>query len=386
MFPEASLNVALRVRNDAVETVLIRSTRMVRAARMFANKKPSEVLQLLPAVFSLCGTAQALTGMAAMEKAAAIATSPRQKAARALLILAETASEHALSIARDWPALAGAEPRFDLAKRIRKCLSGLRMLLYPAGDWLHLGGGALAPDLPRITDALAQARQAATQLLGHDVDELVLPIAFQAWMDSAPSHLPAPHLPAHVWRQGQAGLGASAFLPMPELGPPDLAVRLAQDRDGLYLARPDCAGRVFETGCLAHWSWHPLIVDLVEQHGHGLLARLAARLIALAGALREMEERAEELAPEPANDLPGLDGEGIALTEAARGLLAHRVILKDDRIEHYQILAPTEWNFHPEGPLVRALTGLAAGADLHHRARLLVHALDPCVACTISLE
>lgn len=381
MFSEAGISVSLRVRDGAVAAVLIRSTRMVQAARLFAKRPPTEVLQLLPTVFSLCGTAQAMTGLAAMEKAAAITASPAQKAARALLVLAETVTEHGLTIARDWPVLAGAPPRLDHAKRIRGALAGLRGVLYPQGDWLSPGGGGLAADYDRIFAAIDQARQSITELMGHDIGELVLPIAFQAWLERDPTHLPG-----LVQARGWAGIGAAPFLPMPEMGPPDLAARMATDRDGQYLARPDCAGRVFETGSLAHWSWHPLISDLVERYGAGLLPRLAARLVALAEGLREMEELTRDLRPEPACSLPGLSGAGLALTEAARGLLAHRVVLNDGKISQYQILAPTEWNFHPEGPLARILLGLPADPDLEWKARLLVNALDPCVACAITLE
>lgn len=381
MFSEAGLSVSLRIRDDRVAAVLIRSTRMVQAARLFAKRPPAEVLHLLPAVFSLCGTAQAMTGLNAMEKAAAITASSAQKAARALLVLAETVTEHGLTIARDWPVLAGGQPRLDHAKRIRGALAGLRGTLFPQGDWLSPGGGTLVADHDRIRTAIDQARQSITQLLGHDIGELVLPIAFQAWLERDPAHLPG-----LVQAKGWAGIGAGPFLPMPELGPPDLAARMATDRDGQYLARPDCAGRVFETGSLAHWSWHPLISDLMDRHGAGLLPRLAARLVALAEGLREMEELVRDLKQEPACSLPGLSGEGLALTEAARGLLAHRVVLKDGKISQYQILAPTEWNFHPEGPLVRALHGLPAGPDLEWQARLLVNALDPCVACAITQE
>lgn len=381
MFPDASLHVTLRVRAGVVETALVRSTRVVQAARMFAARPPAEVLQLLPAVFSLCGTAQAITGLTAMEKAAAIPTSPMQKAARSLLVLAETVSEHGLTLARDWPLLARAKPKLEQAKRIRYALAGLRTDLYPKGDWLHLGGGALKPDHARIRQAIEQVRQALVELLGHDIDELVLPIAFDAWSKSGIGQLPA-----YVQAKGWAGVGSAPFLPMPELGPPDLAARLATDHDGLYLSRPDCAGRVFETGSLAHWHWHPLVADLKDRFGPTLLPRLAARMVALAEGLREMAHLVNDIGDEPAADLPRLNGEGIALTEAARGLLVHRVVLRDGKVNQYQILAPTEWNFHPEGPLVRMLTGLAADPDLDERARLLIHALDPCVNCTVSQE
>ncbi|MGE4278840.1 MAG: nickel-dependent hydrogenase large subunit [Magnetospirillum sp.] len=382
MFTEASLHLTLRVDGPSVRTVLVRSSRMVQAARLFAGKQPVEVLQLLPAVFSLCGSAQALTGLAAMEKAAAIAASPAQKAARNLLLLAESVSEHGLTIARDWPLLAGAAPSLDHAKRLRHALAGLRKALYPDGDWLHLGGGQLAPDTDTIASIITQCRDTLTQLVGNDLDEVVQPIAFQAWLQRESNPLLA-LVTSRCWQ----GLGASAaFMPMPERGPPDLSARLQTDREGIYLARPDCAGRVFETGPLAHWYWHPLLTDLTDRFGTGLMTRLAARLVLLAESLREMAEHAHDLRAEPAAPLPRLDGHGLALTEAARGMLAHRVVLKEGLVGEYQILAPTEWNFHPEGPLVRMLTGAPADQDLELRARLLVHAMDPCVACTIEVE
>jgi len=382
MFTEASLHVTLRVDGPSVRTVLVRSTRLVQAARLFAGKPPAEVLQLLPAVFSLCGTAQALTGLAAMEKAAAIAASPAQKAARALLLLGETVSEHGLTIARDWPLLAGATPSLDHAKQLRHALAGLRKALYPEGDWLHLGGGQLRPDLDSIQAIIAQCHATLTQLIGHDLDELVQPIAFHAWLQRETN----PLLSLVTSRCWQSVGASAAFMPMPELGPPDLSVRLQTDYDGIYLSRPDCAGRVFETGPLAHWHWHPLLADLFDRFGSGLLTRLAARLVLLAESLREMAEHAHDLRTEPSAPLPRLDGHGLALTEAARGLLAHRVVLKEGLVGEYQILAPTEWNFHPEGALVRMLTGAPADQDLELRARLLIHAMDPCVACTIAVE
>jgi coenzyme F420-reducing hydrogenase alpha subunit len=81
------------------------------------------------------------------------------------------------------------------------------------------------------------------------------------------------------------------------------------------------------------------------------------------------------------------DGEGLAAVQTARGLLLHRARVRDGRVADYQIVAPTEWNFHPDGPLARGLAGMAAddGDTLARRARLAVQALDPCVGCTIEV-
>ncbi len=78
--------------------------------------------------------------------------------------------------------------------------------------------------------------------------------------------------------------------------------------------------------------------------------------------------------------------QGLAWVEMARGLLIHQVTLDDaapgvtPRVRACQVLAPTEWNFHPEGVAAQALASLPADApDLPARVGLLMAALDPCV-------
>ena len=78
------------------------------------------------------------------------------------------------------------------------------------------------------------------------------------------------------------------------------------------------------------------------------------------------------------------EGEGLAWCEMARGLLVHRVRLHDDGrgepcVAEYDVLAPTEWNFHPHGAVAQALA-----MDLDERAaRVLAAAFDPCVSVRV---
>lgn len=72
---------------------------------------------------------------------------------------------------------------------------------------------------------------------------------------------------------------------------------------------------------------------------------------------------------------------GRALVETARGLLMHEIVLEGERIVDYLIVAPTEWNFHPNSVLFKHLLG-ASAADriaLQQRIAQLVATLDPCV-------
>jgi Ni,Fe-hydrogenase I large subunit len=79
----------------------------------------------------------------------------------------------------------------------------------------------------------------------------------------------------------------------------------------------------------------------------------------------------------------------LAQVEAARGRLVHRVDI-DDRgmIQRYQILAPTEWNFHPRGIVRKGLGNLQGRNDeeLDQLARIFINAVDPCVGYSLSIH
>ena len=82
-----------------------------------------------------------------------------------------------------------------------------------------------------------------------------------------------------------------------------------------------------------------------------------------------------------ASSVPVGPGIGRGLVETARGLLMHEIVLDGERIAEYFIVAPTEWNFHPQGPLQSWLAGrpVEDHAALEGFAARAVAALDPCV-------
>jgi Ni,Fe-hydrogenase I large subunit len=67
----------------------------------------------------------------------------------------------------------------------------------------------------------------------------------------------------------------------------------------------------------------------------------------------------------------------------ARGLLVHWLrVDAQGRVERYGVLAPTEWNFHPQGAAAQVLSALDAkqpAPQLAAAAAVLVAAFDPCV-------
>lgn len=78
------------------------------------------------------------------------------------------------------------------------------------------------------------------------------------------------------------------------------------------------------------------------------------------------------------------DGEGAGLWEAPRGSVAHWTNIKGNKIEHYQVVAPTTWNIAPRdadgqrGPMEEALIGVPVmDAERPIEVLRLVHSFDP---------
>lgn len=359
---ESSIVLTLHLDGGRVGRVEIGSNRPVLASDMLNGRKPAQVLGLLPTLYSLCGTAQGLAGLEAVENAAGINASPAQRMARRALCLVEVIAEHAASVLRDWPPLLDEAPDLTAVKPLRPLIGAARKALYPAGDWAAPGGGRLVPDHHALDEIIRRLGEAASR-----------------------GDLVADRLLGRIEDEDMEGFGAIPPSLMPEAGPPDLDERLAGDDDGSYRARPFCGGAVFETGPLARLCRRPLVAALMGQYGNGLMPRFAARMMEMAATLRELEDLTHDLCDDSGGLAPErTDGTGLGMVDAARGLLVHRVELREGVLHEYRILAPTEWNFHPEGPLAQGLMG-ASGPGLQWRAALLAASLDPCVPYRIEV-
>ncbi len=123
----------------------------------------------------------------------------------------------------------------------------------------------------------------------------------------------------------------------------------------------------------------------MSRHGRGVAARLAARV---ADVARTVDALAGGSTPARLDAWSTASGSGVAVVETARGLLLHCAEIRDERVTGYGIVAPTEWNFQPGGPLERSLVGLdARDADaLQRDCALVVQSLDPCVACSVEVS
>ena len=141
---------------------------------------------------------------------------------------------------------------------------------------------------------------------------------------------------------------------------------------------PEWQGKAAETGALAR-----------RRGRDGLMAgAFGARWLARLAELREWAKGVEKVgAGGTASAVQITAGTGRALVETARGLLMHEVVLDGERIDGYFIVAPTEWNFHPQGPLVKWLKGRDTGdrQALKEFVGRAVATLDPCVPWELEL-
>ncbi|WP_226632592.1 nickel-dependent hydrogenase large subunit [Novosphingobium profundi] len=192
---------------------------------------------------------------------------------------------------------------------------------------------------------------------------------------------------SHAWYAQMAG----AHGPLRDAPVPDV-----QNEDAYsWCKAPRLGGQVVEVGALSRLlvDGHPLALDMARKGGH-VTARIAARMLELALVVPAMEGWISAIDP----DAPFIDhsalapvGEGAGLTEAARGSLGHWLCADAGRLDHYQIIAPTTWNFSPRdrrgvpGPLEQALEGtpIRPGEEEPVAVQHVVRSFDPCMVCTV---
>ncbi len=338
----------------------ITSSRPALAAAIARAQLASALPELLGRVFALCGGAHRITAQAAI----AAAGGPTLGAGAADLELRlDTLREQVRRIWLDWPPLlaGGASSDADLAA-LRDC-----PLLCRVGQ-----PEAILAATPAWVAEQALGGPATEWLARWDADPA-------AWLDAwcgATATLPARL--QRGCRDAARQLATDAPRPLRvHADPADLAAIAAALRaDPAFAQRPQWQGVAWETG-----PWTRLADPAPQRYADAWL-RLGARLA--------------EVARLAANDAPGGAGalrrgalalgphEGMAWCEMARGLLIHRVELDraaEPRIARCDVLAPTEWNFQPSGPVARAIAPLAARDDA--AARFVAAAFDPCVAIRI---
>ena len=86
------------------------------------------------------------------------------------------------------------------------------------------------------------------------------------------------------------------------------------------------------------------------------------------------------------------EAKGVGLSEAPRGALAHWIVIKNEKIDNYQLVVPSTWNGSPRdakgqmSSYESALIGTPiANPEKPLEVLRTVHSFDPCIACAVHL-
>jgi hypothetical protein len=372
---EGEIVVTLHWDGRRTQRATVRSTRPSAAARVAVARRPAEAVHLLPTLFAICGHAQRAAASAALGAAGADLEVP---ALAPVAVQLEGVQEGFWRLLIDIPRALGLATATAAVAAVRAQVARAIDLVRARGDAARATLLDAASALDAAAGELVYGCAPAAWLAGMD------PAAYERWC-AAGETLPARALSklAHA----SPGLGRSDTPLLPELeGSGWTSVVEALQRDPAFAGAPTWDGVAAETGPLARQRDQRLIAALIARDGCSAGTRIAARLVELARLLAALRQREDE--PSDTVRAWRLDAHsGIAAVQTARGLLLHAARIDGEHIADYRIVAPTDWNFHPDGALAHGLAGLEAddAATLAERAGLAVIALDPCVAFRIEI-
>jgi len=358
------LNLRIEWDGNIVHSVSLKSTRP-KAYQMLEGKTPDNAVQLAPLLFSVCGKAQQAAAMAAVAVAQGIELSKIQALERN--VGCEAMQENLWRLLLDWPGLLG--------------------LAQQQPQFVHWHGAlnAMAAGHGNAEIFLAELLQA---MLGVTYAEWKQLNSYAKWSE--------------WWNAGQ-GLCAPVFAaldheasrldfvgePAPcALQPNWRAADVWQIFAGLlgheFAAMPQYNGKPMETGALAHSQYTPLLQDMMRKRPSRLATRVIARLLDL---LDSAEALAQENITGRIQSVPAADAVGLSWVRTARGMLLHLVRIEAGQVARYLTVAPTEWNFHPQGALASDLDGLKENnaERLMQTVKYYVLSLDPCVEYEIEI-
>ena len=382
--PTGRLDIELQRQDGRLKTS-IRSSRPTEVVRVFVGKTIQETVSGLPALFSVCANAQACACASACEAALGLIPSPAVVRLQRLLVDVETVKEHLWRILLDWPRFLGEPARErDMSKvmgaflRLRALLTGWTDPRRPDTDAEELDAAAAAAALDEL------ALLSATQILGVGPGNWLAgtqtPEDLLAWAERTGTV--AARLVRQLQARGWVSAGKNPVTALPCLTAADLNLLLSGRDANRFVAEPLWRGEPRESSPFTRRQGQAPMPSLVRKLGNGLLPRLAAQLVELASLQKSLRTGLDTLG-EPMEPLAVSAGEGvgIAQVQAARGLLVHRAEVVKGRVSDYRILAPTEWNFHPQGVVARGLSKLAHSdpETLGRQANLFITAVDPCV-------
>ncbi len=387
---EGQIDIDIFPHKDGVLNVHIISNRPLKVSKILVGKKPEQVLAIIPLMYNICGTAHSRAALRCMQQCMRIETDPGMENARDMLLLVETAREHLMRILLDWPKLFAVDAEIQGLAFVNQLTGKFKSALFS-------GGRAFAFD-SQMTIRDEDLKKLIAQLQQY-LHEHVFAVSPSAWLAnknmadllnwSRHTHTITAQAIQAIYTNGWASQGENSCQPLPHFGDEQLHECFDQQDADTFIAEPTWQGHCFETTAFSRQRQHPLIQMLHGEFRNALITRWVARLVELAGIPQQLTDMLDHLKGHETGKVAAQQTRrSVAQVETARGRLIHRVEFEKGLISNYQILAPTEWNFHPQGPLAQALASIRSNdkKELNQLAHLIINAIDPCVGYKLGVH
>jgi coenzyme F420-reducing hydrogenase alpha subunit len=378
---QGELTISITSRGSAFHSDII-SSRPMNAAQLFSGKTIEQALQTVPLLFNICTKAQAVTAVRAIESAMGLPRNEQVELQREALVCIESLREHSLQVLMEWPRYIGETLDNEALAGCVQSLNKLMQLL-AEHQILDYGVSTVSAPSPQQVNLWTDCETHLNRVIFNSPE--------QQWpQDSLESidnwakqgHTQAARFINWLSQQEWKYAGHSSMQLLPEINDSELVKRLTVEQES-FTAQPDWQARCYETSWFNHQENNSIIRHLQEQFGKGIYTRMIARLCEIADLMDTLQQFFQG---KGGLITPISTAIGLAHTDAARGRLSHYVQLEDSSVKRLFILAPTEWNFHPQGVAANSLCNLYAPEDLRLQADLLIHAIDPCVGYQLNIS
>lgn len=385
---EGEIKINVVAKSGMVETVSITSTRPLHITQLFKDKSIETVADLINTLYHLCNTAHRFSYLQLLDNSGVISLSKNEISAYQLLLDLETIREHCFSISTKW--------RQDTAKaidtnivKILTTLKEINTTLFTESDPLSLMDKELHA-FSDIDKLIVKLENQIKLLLIGDQSEDVYPFvdydSFNNWLQKSDSQ--SANFLNSLKKNNFDNLGDVEAFHLPDLNPKRVG-KLMQNTG--FIKQPTYQDTIYESTPYSRQSNHKLIKQLFNIYGNGLFARSVAQLLEVFELLNNIKSRYTGIEFEKISyeiQSFGVESKSLVCLEAARGRLFHQMSTEGGKIKSYQILAPTEWNFHPQGVLSRMIEVITYKneKDLIDQIMLLANAVDPCVGYSIEIE
>jgi hypothetical protein len=383
---EGEINISITVRGKDIKSIEITSSRPLHITKIFAKKSIQDVSNTMNILYQLCNTAHRFTFLSLLKQNNVIKLSKNETLAYQLLLDLETIKEHCFSIASKWSKDNAIDANVT---GVLATIKQINTMLFIDCDSLGIDDKTLASfdDIKELVLLLEQQLQilligkgSGDASIFEDIDN------FNQWLNISTSN--SAIFLRSLKENKLNDLGNVDAVYLPDLVTNEISNMLYNSD---FIKHPTHGNKPCETTPYSRQINKPLIQQLTTTNGPGLLSRSVAQLLEIFTLLDKVKNdyiaiKSEDICYQV--KYPMQSSNALTQSEAARGKLIHQISIGSDCVDDYQILSPTQWNFHPKGVLYRMIKSLnfENKQDLSDKVKLLVNAIDPCVGYSIEVD